>query len=179
MDSSSSNAATGMPRFQNRFCYCKLRATIQVTNSEPNRGKLYYACPNGDCGYWNWCYPMNNERAQSVSSIQRRMITEVETENAMPRHDHAIALKLQKLEAKIGCMKYRPTSSRIKWVIIQSKDTDTAKPMEETVFYPQDSNLMEQEIAAGEPPSFSHGKNHSGHYEKVTRGDSSSTVSDV
>lgn len=47
---------------------------------------------------------MNMHQAQSVSSIQRR-IPEVQIENAMPGLDHVMAVKMQILEGKLGCMK--------------------------------------------------------------------------
>ncbi|KAG5536643.1 hypothetical protein RHGRI_024162 [Rhododendron griersonianum] len=112
MDSSSSTTSTHamIPRYRTKYCYCKLHAVIRVTNSEPNRGKLYYTCPNGACD--DWCKPIN-----TVPSVptQRRFFHEDATENAPTGDerdenarcgvDNAMAARMAVLERQLGSVK--------------------------------------------------------------------------
>ncbi|KAG5531534.1 hypothetical protein RHGRI_026217 [Rhododendron griersonianum] len=114
MDSSSSTTSTHamIPRYITKYCYCKLQAVIRVTNSEPNRGKLYYTCPNGACDIWDWCKPIN-----TVPNVptQRRFFHEDETENAPTGDerdenarcgvDNAMAARMAVLERQLGSVK--------------------------------------------------------------------------
>ncbi|KAI8541016.1 hypothetical protein RHMOL_Rhmol08G0030300 [Rhododendron molle] len=110
MDSSSSTSTHGMiPRYRTKYCHCKLQAVIRVTNSDPNRGKLYYSCPNGVCDIWDWCKPMNI--APSVPT-QRRVFHEDETENATTGDenarrgvDNAMVARMAVLEGQLGTLK--------------------------------------------------------------------------
>ncbi|KAF7123801.1 hypothetical protein RHSIM_Rhsim12G0058200 [Rhododendron simsii] len=110
MDSSSSTSTNAMiPRYRTKYCHCKLQAVIRVTNSDPNRGKIYYSCPNRVCDTWDWCKPIN-----TVPSVptQRRFIDEDETEratsgdeNARRGVDNAMAARMQVLEGQLGTVK--------------------------------------------------------------------------
>ncbi|KAI8555877.1 hypothetical protein RHMOL_Rhmol05G0207700 [Rhododendron molle] len=110
MDSSSSTSTNAViPRYRTKYCHCKLQAVIRVTNSDPNRGKLYYSCPNGVCQIWDWCKPIN-----TVPNVptQRRFVHEDETEkgtsgdeNARRGLDNAMAARMQVLEGQLGTVK--------------------------------------------------------------------------
>ena len=66
-------------KYRSKICYCGSKATIKVTESEKkNRGKLYYLCPNGKCGFWEWCKPVN-------SSIGGELMME-DTQTTVNRH---------------------------------------------------------------------------------------------
>ncbi|KAI8559417.1 hypothetical protein RHMOL_Rhmol04G0172200 [Rhododendron molle] len=116
MDSSSSTStnADSLPRYAVKLCGCNDQAIIRVTNSEPNRGKIYYSCPNNrKCDMWEWCRPINRRqnRGQSVTT-QRRASHEDKTQNPTLRvqnarigDDNAMAAKIQVLEGQQANMK--------------------------------------------------------------------------
>ncbi|KAI8572503.1 hypothetical protein RHMOL_Rhmol01G0204300 [Rhododendron molle] len=63
MSSSSrwSTIQSRQPTFENKKCWCGLRAVVHISESSENPGRLYYRCPKDNkdkekCGYWKWCY---------------------------------------------------------------------------------------------------------------------------
>ena len=50
---------------------CGKKADIRVTQSEMNKGKLYYACKQGTCKFWEWCTPVNPQAVMSRPSVER------------------------------------------------------------------------------------------------------------
>ncbi|CAL5390105.1 unnamed protein product [Camellia sinensis] len=113
MDISSSSNGGGVMKYRSKICYCGSKATIKVTESEKNRGKLYYLCPNGKCGFWEWCKPVN-------SSVGGEMMME-DTQTTVNRHTlsyeeespatnlmnqmRAMQTRMQVLEANMGFIK--------------------------------------------------------------------------
>ncbi|KAI8568143.1 hypothetical protein RHMOL_Rhmol02G0174700 [Rhododendron molle] len=116
MDSSFSTSTNvdSFPRYAVKLCGCNDLAVIRVTNSEPNRGRIYYSCPNNrKCDMWEWCRPINGRqnRGQSVTT-QRRASHEDETQNPTLRvqnarigDDNAMAAEIQVLEGQQANMK--------------------------------------------------------------------------
>ncbi|KAI8534859.1 hypothetical protein RHMOL_Rhmol10G0129400 [Rhododendron molle] len=89
--SSTSTNADSFQRYAIKLCGCNDQAVIRVTNSEPNRGRIYYSCPNNrKCDMWEWCRPINRpqNRGQSVTT-QRRASNEDETQNPRLRVQNA------------------------------------------------------------------------------------------
>ncbi|CAL5372077.1 unnamed protein product [Camellia sinensis] len=113
MDMSSSSNGEGVIKFRSKICYCGSKATIKVTESEKNRGKLYYLCPHGKCSFWDWCKPIN-------SFVGGQMMME-DTEATVNRHTlpyeedtttvnlmnqiGAMQTRMQVLEANMGFVK--------------------------------------------------------------------------
>ena len=47
-------------RYESSRCFCGLRASIRVVESgKPTKGKLYFACCNDTCRFFQWCKPMS------------------------------------------------------------------------------------------------------------------------
>ena len=59
-DASSTNTTHSTLKYRSKSCICGQRAEIRVTQSEKNRGKLYYACAQRTCNFWEWCKPLNS-----------------------------------------------------------------------------------------------------------------------
>ncbi|CAL5340547.1 unnamed protein product [Camellia sinensis] len=87
MSSSTVNGGTSdQLTFNNRNCpKCHKKATIQISETEQNRNKLFYCCKN--CGdFMGWCLPTNSqgrregvvhmENMSTVTKQQLRLMNE-------------------------------------------------------------------------------------------------------
>ncbi|CAL5391742.1 unnamed protein product [Camellia sinensis] len=68
----SSNNGSNILKYRRKTCLCGQKASIKVTQSErnKNKGKLYYACAEGKCKFWDWCKSVNSID-ESIDTVQR------------------------------------------------------------------------------------------------------------
>lgn len=62
-----------------------MKAAIKVTGSEPNKGRLYYACASPSstdkCSFWDWCNPVNPTMVGHSTMVSGRRYNDDEGEN--------------------------------------------------------------------------------------------------
>ena len=44
-------------KFRNLKCDCRVRAAVQMSETEDNPNKLFYNCPYDACDFFQWCCP--------------------------------------------------------------------------------------------------------------------------
>ncbi|CAL5344692.1 unnamed protein product [Camellia sinensis] len=71
-DMASSNNGSNILKYRSKTCLCGQKVTIKVTQSErnKNKGKLYCACAERKCNFWDWCKPVNSTD-ESIDTVQR------------------------------------------------------------------------------------------------------------
>ena len=76
---SSQDVEEGYPRFQNIECRCSRRARVKISESEKNKGRLYYCCDNGVYGtFLAWENPTNPIRCSTAMEVNYQMKRGVE-----------------------------------------------------------------------------------------------------
>ncbi|CAL5337771.1 hypothetical protein CsSME_00021061 [Camellia sinensis var. sinensis] len=96
-DMASSSNGSNILKYRNKTCLCGQKAAIEVTQSErnKNKGKLYYACAERKCKFWDWCKPVNSTN-ESIDIVQR----------PLPRGNFKdVHTRLQVLESNQGYIK--------------------------------------------------------------------------
>ena len=63
-----------------------------------NKGKLYYACKQGTCNFWDWCTPVN----PGGQAVMNRAPIQVLNEDKAAKEMH---LRVKTLEENQGYMK--------------------------------------------------------------------------
>lgn len=59
--SASSDINGGKIKFKNRWCHCRRKAGIRISESTKNPSKLYFFCLQGKCNYYSFWTPDNEE----------------------------------------------------------------------------------------------------------------------
>ncbi|KAL7220571.1 hypothetical protein ACSBR2_013451 [Camellia fascicularis] len=96
-DMASSSNGSNILKYRNKTCLCGQKAVIEVTRSKrnKNKGKLYYACAERKCKFWDWCNPGNSTN-ESIDTVQR----------PLPQGNFKdVHTRLQVLEGNQGYMK--------------------------------------------------------------------------
>ena len=97
-ENSSTNTVSSTLKYRPRTCLCGKKADIRVTQSEMNKGKLYYACKQGTCNFWDWCTPVN----PGEQAVMNRAPIQVLNEDKAVKEMH---LRVKTLEENQGYMK--------------------------------------------------------------------------
>ncbi|CAL5391458.1 unnamed protein product [Camellia sinensis] len=87
MSTSSVNGSTSdQLTFCNRNCpQCRKKAIILISETEPNKNKLFYCCP--DCsGFIGWCLPTNSQRREEGQVRMDNTPTVTEQLQSMGEH---------------------------------------------------------------------------------------------
>ncbi|CAL5379904.1 unnamed protein product [Camellia sinensis] len=87
MSTSSVNASTSdQLTFCNRNCpQCQKKAIILISETERNKNKLFYCCP--DCsGFIGWCLPTNSQRREEGQVRMDNTPTVTEQLQSMGEH---------------------------------------------------------------------------------------------
>ena len=82
---------------QNKICQCGDIADVRLTksNENNNRGKLYFVCANGRCGFRGWCMPRRIEpKVDEDYNFQRMIIKEMKNmKQKIAWHDKVFFLR--------------------------------------------------------------------------------------
>ena len=88
---SSEEIDEGYPRFENIVCRCSRRARVKISESEKNKGRLYYCCDNGVCGtFLAWANSRQCGTSMEVSSQRHRGVERVLEEVVEHRRENTI-----------------------------------------------------------------------------------------
>ena len=88
---STQDTEEAAPRFQNIDCRCCRRARVKISESEKNKGRLYYCCDNGVCGtFLAWANPTRGGTTIEVSSQRQKGFERVLEEVVDLRRENAI-----------------------------------------------------------------------------------------
>ena len=88
---SSEEIDEGYPRFENIVCRCSRRARVKISESEKNKGRLYYCCDNEVYGtFLAWTNSKRCGTSMEVSSQRQRRVQRVFEEVVEHRRENAI-----------------------------------------------------------------------------------------
>ena len=105
--SSTSSNNTVILRVESRMCFCGVPASVEISRSTANPGRIYYSCrsyPNG-CRYWCWLIPNRGDDRGRQPEVTQRHEEFIEFKTTVRTVEQSTkAMKLYILLAFLLCM---------------------------------------------------------------------------